>query len=218
MTDKPPLPPVILTRRTLLQRACFAGAWVALSPLVTEAQAPQAGLTPAQQGLDFANEFNKPDWKPLFFTDEQNQTTAALCDVIIPATDTPGAKQAMVNRYIDLVLSAESPEVQSAFVKSLQYIDNESTRVYRKPFRALSLDEQVELLIPMAYPPQPAPGATSPPIDTGYESFSRVKALIVEGYYSSEIGNTELGWDGAFSHGAYEGCKVESQAKDAKKS
>ena len=204
-------PAVSMTRRNLLQRACFAGAWVALSSLAAEAQTPQAGLTPAQQGIDAANEFANPNWKPLFFTDEQDQTTAALCDVIIPATETPGAKQAMVNRYVDLVLSAESSEVQSAFVKSLEYIDNESTRIYRKPFRALSSDEQVELLIPMAYPPQITPGATQ--IGASYEHFARVKALIVEGYYSSEIGDTELGWDGAFSHGAYEGCKVEEPKK-----
>jgi hypothetical protein len=214
VTEKlPPLPSDPLTRRHLLQQACFAGAWVAVSSLVTEAQTPQAGLTPAQQGLDFANEFNSPNWKPLFFTDEQNQTTAALCDVIIPTTDTPGAKQAMVNRYVDLVLSAESSEVQSAFVKSLKHIDDESTRIYHKPFRSLPVDEQVELLIPMAYPPHITPGANTAPIDTGYEHFSRVKALIVEGYYSSEIGDTELGWDGAFSHGAYEGCKVEEPKK-----
>jgi hypothetical protein len=207
----------MLTRRNLLQQACFAGAWVALSSLTANAQTPQTGLTPAQQGLDFANEFSNPNWKPLFFTDVQNQTTVALCEVI-PATETPGAKQAMANRYIDLVLSAEPSEVQSAFLKSLKYIDDESARVYRKPFRALSIGEQVELLIPMAYPPQVTPGANTPPIDTGYEHFARVKALIVEGYYSSEIGATELGWDGAFSHGAYEGCKVESQSNDAKKS
>jgi hypothetical protein len=206
-------PTATLSRRTLLQRACFAGAWVALSSLAAEAQTPQAGLTPAQQGIDASHEFNNPNWKPLFFTDEQNQTTAALCDVIIPATDTPGAKQAMVNRYVDLVLSAESSEAQSAFAKSLKFIDDESARVYRKPFRALSMDEQVEVLIPMAYPQQPTPGASAAQLDPGYEHFTRVKSLVVEGYYSSEIGANELGWDGAFSHGAYEGCKVEEPKK-----
>ncbi len=153
---------MVLTRRSLLQQACFAGALVAIRPLLAEAQTPAEGLTPAQQGIDASGEFANPNWKPLFFSDEQNETVAALCDIIIPATETPGAKQAMVNRYADLVLSAESPEAQSAFVKSLQHIDDESNRVYGKPFRALSADEQVEVLIPMAFPmpEQPATAGT----------------------------------------------------------
>lgn len=204
-----------MTRRALLQQACMTGALVAIAPIFAQGQAAEKGLTPAQQGIDFANEFANPNWKPLFFTDEQNQTMVALCDVVLPATETPGAKQAMVNRYIDLVLSAESSEAQNAFLKSLQYIDAESSRVYGKPFRALSMDEQVEVLVPMALPMQPTPGA-SVPVDKGYENFTRVKAFIVEGYYSSEIGDTELGWDGAYSHGVYEGCESEMNTGEKK--
>jgi gluconate 2-dehydrogenase gamma chain len=198
---------VILTRRSLLQKACFAGALVAIAPILAEAQTPAEGLTPAQQGVDASGEFANPNWKPLFFSDEQNQTVAALCDVIIPAAESPGAKQAMVNRYADLVLSAESSETQSSFVAALQHIDDESVRVYGKPFRALSSHEQVEVLIPMAFPMPGQPAAAGAQAISSYQHFARVKALIVEGYYSSEIGDTDLGWDGAFSHGRYEGCE-----------
>lgn len=214
MTEQtPPDFPVILTRRSLLQKACFAGAWVAIAPLVVQAQSSENGLTPAQQGIDASGEFANPNWKPLFFSDEQNQTVAALCDVMIPAAENPGAKQAMVNRYADLVLSAESSQAQSSFVAALQHIDAESVRVYSKPFRALSADEQVEVLIPMAFPMPEQPAIAGAQAISGYQHFSRVKSLIVEGYYSSEIGDTDLGWDGAFSHGAYEGCKVEEPKK-----
>ena len=211
MTDKPPLLPPIITRRDLLQRACFASAWAAFAPLAAKARASENGLTPAQQGIDASDEFSNPNWKPLFFSDEQNLTIVALGEAILPATETPGAKQAMVNRYVDLVLFAEPADVQSAFVKSVKYIDDESLRVYRKLFHALSSEEQVELLIPMAYLMQRAPETYSPQVDPGYEHFARVKALIVEGYYSSEIGDSELGWDGAFSHGAYFGCEAEEK-------
>ena len=204
MTDTPTS---TMTRRSLLQKACFAGALVAIAPLLADAQSPTDGLTPAQQGIDASGEFSNPNWKPLFFSDEQNDTVSALCDVMIPATETPGAKQAMASRYADLVLSAESPEAQSAFVAALQHIDDESRRVYGKPFRALSADEQVEVLIPMAYPMQGQPGITRTQAVASYQHFARVKELVVEGYYSSEIGDTDLGWDGAFSHGRYEGCE-----------
>jgi glucoside 3-dehydrogenase (cytochrome c) hitch-hiker subunit len=215
MTDKPPS--ATITRRTLLQKACFAGALVSIAPLLAEAQSPTDGLTPAQQGIDASGEFANPNWKPLFFSDEQNRTVAALCDVMIPATDTPGAKQAMVNRYADLVLSAESPQAQGAFVTALQHIDDESVRGYGKPFRALSADEQVEVLIPMAFPmPEPLTIAGTQAISS-YQHFARVKALIVEGYYSSETGDNDLGWDGAFSHGRYEGCESRENDENEKK-
>jgi hypothetical protein len=208
MTDRPSsTSSTTMTRRSLLQRACFAGALVAIAPILADAQTPTEGLTPAQQAIDASGEFANPNWKPLFFSDEQNETVAALCDVMIPVTQTPGAKQAMVNRYADLVLSAESPQAQTSFVAALQHIDDESSRVYGKAFRALSADEQVEVLIPMALPMQGQPGITGTQADASYAHFARVKGLIVEGYYSSEIGDTDLGWDGAFSHGRYEGCE-----------
>lgn len=202
-----------MTRRSLLQKACFAGALVAIAPILADAQTPVEGLTPAQQGIDASGEFANPNWKPLFFSDEQNETVAALCDVMIPATENPGAKQAMVNRYADLVLSAESPQAQSSFVAALQHIDDESSHVYGKPFRALSPDEQVEVLIPMAFPTPGQPGIAGMQANAGFEHFARLKGLIVEGYYSSEIGDTDLGWDGAFSHGAYEGCESSEKEK-----
>ena len=57
---------MILTRRVLLQRACMAGAFVAVAPMFAEGQAAERGLTPAQQGIHFANEFASPNWKPSF--------------------------------------------------------------------------------------------------------------------------------------------------------
>ena len=97
---------------------------------------------------------------------------SALCDVIIPAAENQGAKQAMVNRYADLVLSAESPEAQSSFVAALQHIDAESVRVYAKPFRALSANQQVEVLIPMALPMPGQPASTGTQADSFFSTMS----------------------------------------------
>jgi hypothetical protein len=52
--------------------------------------------------VGWAQNVAKPDWKPLFLDQHQNDTVIALTEAIIPATDTPGAKAALVNRYIDL--------------------------------------------------------------------------------------------------------------------
>jgi hypothetical protein len=34
-----------------------------------------------------------------------------------------------------------------------------------------------------------------------------LKGRIMMAYYSSQIGEKELGWDGAFAHGPYQGCE-----------
>src|SRR5207237_10766291 len=89
---------------------------------------------------------------PLFLDEHQNETLIILSDLIIPATDTPGAKEALVNRYIDLVLAAESSEAQRSFLNSLGYLDGESIRRYRAAFRYLKREEQDNLVHALAYP------------------------------------------------------------------
>src|ERR1041385_2058348 len=67
-----------------------------------------------------------PNWKPQFFDAHQNETLIALSDLIIPATDTPGAKAALVNRYLDLLVSVQPSEFQQEFVAALKSIDTGS--------------------------------------------------------------------------------------------
>ncbi len=107
-----------MKRRELIRRGVFAGAVAALRPglAMTRSATQAAGaagsseLTPAQSGVDASNDLAAPGWKPKFFDEHQNDTVMVLSDLIIPATDTPGAKEALANRYIDLVLAAEKPD------------------------------------------------------------------------------------------------------------
>ena len=71
-----------------------------------------------------------PDWKPVFLNDHQNKTLIALSDVIIPATDTPGAKEALANRFLDLFLSVQPAHLQEQFVDDLAFLDSESQRQF----------------------------------------------------------------------------------------
>jgi hypothetical protein len=201
-----------MNRREMLRASVLTGAAAALTPALADAQTPApppaAELTPAQRGVDASNEFNAPGWKPLFLDDHQNETLIILSDLIIPATDTPGAKEALVNRYIDLVLAAETSEAQRAFLSSLNYIDGESMRRFKAAFRYLSRDDQDDLLHGLAYPTNASgwTGEAAGP-DVGHAHFEALKDQIMTAYYSSQIGMKELGWDGAFAHGTYQGCE-----------
>src|SRR5580704_6633952 len=204
-----------MKRRDLLRAGVLTGAAVALRPPRSTAQsatqdaAQTAELTPAQRGVDASKELAAPGWKPLFLDEHQNETLIVLSDLMIPATDTPGAKEALVNRYIDLVLAAETPETQRAFLNSLGYLDGESIRRYKAAFRYLSSDEQDLLLHALAYPKNASnwTGEADTNPDKGHAHFEALKDRIMTAFYSSQIGEKELGWDGAFAHGPYQGCE-----------
>jgi Gluconate 2-dehydrogenase subunit 3 len=200
-----------MKRRELLRATVFAGAAAALRPQVTSAQSPAvppSELTPAQNGVDASQDLSAANWRPLFLDDHQNETLVTLSDLIIPATDTPGAKEALVNRYIDLVLAADTSDAQRDFLNSLAYIDGESMRRYKAAFIRLTADERDELLHSIAYPHTGSgwAGDTASVADPGHAHFENLKDRIIMAFYSSQIGRKELGWDGAFAHGPYQGC------------
>jgi len=206
-----------LNRRDLIRAALLAAAASALGPSFSLAQAIESGLTPAARGEDGAAFLTDPNWKAAFLNDHQNETLIVLSDVIIPATDTPGAKQALVNRYIDLLVSVQPAEFQEEFVAALKSIDSESQREFGKTFRDLSRDAQIWLLTAWAYPQQSSHWTErndphTQPADLAQRHFHRLKALIAAAYYGSEIGQKELGWDGEITHGPYQGCEHQGPA------
>src|SRR5882724_3532559 len=205
-----------MKRRELIRRGVFAGAVAALRPGLGMAQngsqatgsAGPSELTPAQSGVDASKELAGPGWKPLFLDEHQNETLIVLSDLMIPATDTPGAKEALVNRYIDLVLAAETSEVQRAFLNSLGFVDGESMRRFKAAFRYLPREDQDNLLHAMAYTVNESrwTGEADAKPNLGRVHFEALKGRIMTAYYGSQIGEKELGWDGAFAHGPFEGC------------
>jgi len=202
-----------MKRRDLLRAGVLTGAVAALQPPRSIAHATAQGssapseLTPAQRGIDASKDLAAPGWKPLFLDEHQNETLIALSDLIIPATDTPGAKDALVNRYIDLVMAVETHENQKSFLGNLAYIDGESMRKYKNTFRYLSREDQDDLLHSIAYP---LAGSTwtgqEAGADPGYTNFEQLKTHVGVAYYTSQIGMKELGRDDNFTHGVYQGC------------
>jgi hypothetical protein len=184
-----------LFRRTLLGAAGLAAG--AVNPA-------SAREIPAD--FDASKDLARDDWKPSFLDDHQNETLIALSEQVIPKTDTPGAKEALVNRFIDRLLAAESPEKQREFVDSLAYLEGECQARYRNAFRYLTPEMQVEFLRLVAYPHSLGVWGTEAAGEfPGYDHFRKLKDWISRAYYSSEVGMRDLGWDGP-SHGEFEGC------------
>jgi gluconate 2-dehydrogenase gamma chain len=192
-----------MKRRELLQTLLgAAGTAVTGVPVLAVERPPN---------FDASQELVKPDWKPEFLDQHQNETLIALCSLIIPATDTPGAKEALVNRFIDKELAVESEEVQRQFLASLAYIDGEGMRQYKSAFLHLPHEQQVAVLTFLAYPHSLSTWGEEVPAEeasefAGHTHFEQLKQRIARVYYNSEIGMKELGWDGTFPHGDNVGC------------
>ena len=201
-----------LSRRELIRAALFASVAPILGSTFSVAQAISSGLTAAARGEDGSTVLSDPNWEPAFLNEHQNATLIALSDVIIPATETPGAKEALVNRYLDLLLSVQPAEFQQRITGALAFIDSESQTEFKSDFLTLTPDDKVWLLNQWAYVREKS-GWTErddkhpEPEDMGQQSFKLLKTLIATGYYNSEIGQKELGWDGEITHGPYLGCE-----------
>jgi glucoside 3-dehydrogenase (cytochrome c) hitch-hiker subunit len=148
-----------------------------------------------------------PNWKPLFFDEHQNATVEALSELIIPSTDTPGAKAALVNRYIDLLLNDQDSEKQKNFYEGLAWLDARAIQVHNQAFVSLTPEAQTALLETLA-----DPGNSKPEDRTGVEFFQEMKDLTIFGYYTSKIGlEQELEYGGDDYHTEFPGACTHSE-------
>ena len=131
----------------------------------------------------------------------QNELMVAMIDQIIPATDTPGAKEARVNEFIDVILTEwANDEERRNFLSGLADVDKQSNALFGKNFADASADQQVALLRSLDESAAVARARlerkTRPPrwktegrdLQMQDDFFTVFKKMTVHGYYTSEIG------------------------------
>lgn len=124
-------------------------------------------------------------WTAQTLDAHQMATVEALGDLIIPATDTPGAKAALVHRYVDLFITDGPDTERVRFLDGLGWLDGYTNGKYQKTFLKLSAPDQVRVL-------QTLDGDNEYGIDEGHRFFRMLKSLISRIYYNTEIGYREL--------------------------
>lgn len=138
-----------------------------------------------------------PGYKVRTLTPHLNETVIAMTEQIIPATDTPGAKDARVNEFIDVILTEwATPEERAHFIAGLEDIDKQSQKLFGKNFVDASPDQQVAQLraiddVTLAGRVVRAHHGNhvEPPDQQLKGDFWEVfKRITVHGYYTSEIG------------------------------
>jgi gluconate 2-dehydrogenase gamma chain len=129
-------------------------------------------------------------YQPLFFSASGYATIEVLADLIIPSDDTPGASDAGVSEFIDLMVSREVA-LQPRFRSGLSWLDAHSKAHAGGMFLNLSPSQRISLLESLAYKKKFRPGD-----EEGREFFALVREYTVMGFYTSEIGLKELDYPG----------------------
>ncbi len=165
------------TRRELLSRLSVLLGGV-LSPAVVRAVV-EGARTPSRKVLD----------------GEQRAMVRILCERIIPETDTPGAVEAGVPAFVEMMLADWCrPEERERFQEGLAALESFCRKHYGKAFVNCGQREQEEALRDAEKAAAAAkPGGGNPLAFLGMKDaelpfFLQLRELVVIGYYTSPSG------------------------------
>ncbi len=179
-----------MNRREAIQRAGLVLGYAVSAPV----------LMGVLKGCKAAPELT---YKPVFFTEGQARIVSEVAEIIIPKTDTPGAKDVGVPGFIDSILKeCYKKEDQDRFMAGLQSFDEEAKKAYGDSFVDLDQVKQVEHVKKVhdaALDANKAKNAKERPF------ILMMKELTLVGFFTSEPGATQvLHYDPV--PGAYHGC------------
>jgi gluconate 2-dehydrogenase gamma chain len=186
-------------REALRKTALLMGAAVSASAM--------AGIL---NGCKSAPELN---YKPVFFNEEQARLVSELSGIILPKTDTPGAKEVGVPSFIDKILKeCYKKEDQDRFLTGLTAFDEEAKKTYGDSFVYCKPEDQLALVKKTneeVVKEKKADHGVKPPF------FYMTKELTMLGYFTSEVGATQVLQYEAVP-GAYKGCIPLNEAGNGK--
>lgn len=152
-----------MKRRDLLRAA---GAATALAVLPRNAEAAWARVLGGYQA-------------PNGLTASQRALVGGMADVIIPRTDTPGATDVGVTDWVNLIVAEYyADDVRTSFLQGLDAIDTQVRNTQGRGFAELTADAQRQIVAALD---APADRRTAEA-----RAYSRLKGLVVYGYFTSE--------------------------------
>lgn len=163
-------------------------------------------------------------WTPRALTPAQASTLDVVAELIMPATDTPGAREAGVPQFVDRALSDWCTPADAAAIRNgLDRIEADARAEHGQAFTALPKPQQAALLerydAEGRGPRTPASAIGRGETETGLSNqpksavvapkgppfFPVLKDLVTVGYFTSQTGATKAArYDPV--PGAYRGC------------
>ncbi len=183
-----------VTRRTALKALGTGVGTVALLPWLSD-----KGLIAFARIQDTSSAPN-----PRVLSASQFKTLEAFVEAIIPADDrSPGAKEARVADYIDLLLSESPRDLTLQWFGGLAALDAESIARFGAAFARLGPGQTDAILSDISRNER----APHTPLE---EFFVMTKHATIHGYYTSQIGiHQELRYKGNQFLREFVGCQTE---------
>ncbi|SKC62449.1 gluconate 2-dehydrogenase subunit 3 family protein [Ohtaekwangia koreensis] len=153
------------------------------------------------------------DWKPVFLAEDQGILVTQVADIIIPKTDTPGAKEVGVPGFIDLMMKdVYAKEEQEKYITSMKAFNDAAEKEHGDPFIELSAEKQTAFVKKLHDEVVKDHSENAP----AYRSFlMTTKELTMLGFFTSEVGATKVLQYVAVP-GSYKGCIPLSEAGNGK--
>ncbi len=121
--------------------------------------------------------------KATLLTPAEGNLLAEVVETIIPTTDTPGAKELGVHRFVEkMIVDCYDNKAQDSFTGGLAELDAQSQQTFKKSFAEGTPSQRIHILEGMELSEDPAKKAF----------FNMVKGLTIQGYMNSEYVMTNL--------------------------
>mgnify|MGYP002784930717 FL=1 len=152
-------------------------------------------------------------YTPVFFTPDQARIVTEVAEIIIPKTDTPGAKDAGVPGFIDTMLKdCYKKEDQDRFIAGLTAFDEEAKKAYGDSFIYCKPEQQVEHVKKIH---EAALKEMKENKEAKRPFILMAKELTLLGFFTSEPGATQVLQYVAVP-GSYKGCVPLAEAGNGK--
>jgi len=179
-------------RAVIIWCAALAAAIPVSRHLLSSSSEPGYGTDPR---LD---QYDAP-WERIL-SEEQRQAMGVLCDHILPAEGAkPSASSLHIHELIDEWISAPYPEQfadRTVILRGLEWVDAEARAQGGKSLP--DLDLQARNAVFLAWTGE-RPSLTPPP----QNFYAKVRRLTVGGYYTTEVGFSEIGYIGNQALGSF---------------
>jgi hypothetical protein len=160
---------------------------------------------------------NRLGWQPLFFTETEAKTIAAILDMILPRTDTPGALDVKSDIFIDKVIAKTyDEEAQAKMRTEIAAFNSECEKNFGNAFVELNPADREKVL----QAAEKNSGKFSPGVwgtAVGKQEpigfYRSIKSMAIWAYFTSEeIGKNVLAYDPI--PGTYEPCMPLSEGQN----
>ncbi|HEV7610029.1 MAG TPA: gluconate 2-dehydrogenase subunit 3 family protein [Steroidobacteraceae bacterium] len=189
-----------MDRRTTIKWMLAAAAAVPGLDALAYTPEPQARDVAANQAGYGTDPALMKEWRPggpwpLTLGVAARLTTAALCDLIIPADElSPSASSVGVVDFIDEWISAPYPQQRgdrAIILPGLTWIEAEAKSRFDKIFAALESAQREAIANDIC-----SPGKAAPNLATAAKFFAKFRDLTAGGFYTTPVGMKDIGYVG----------------------